>query len=67
MAVHYKFKSSKDFDAITFEGGFISLGSLKAAIIEQKKLAKSGDFDLAVSNAQSNEGSFLRFRKSDIF
>ncbi len=58
MAVHYQFKSCNFFEKITFEGGFISLGALKAAIIEQKKMTgRSSGFDLLVSHAQSNEGS----------
>lgn len=60
MSVFYKFKSSKDFDTINIEGSHIPLGKLKQLIVQQKKLAKSGgDFDLVVTNAQSNEGLFL--------
>lgn len=58
MSVHYKFKSSKDYDTISFDGSFISLGELKRAIVAQKKLGKSTDFDLEVTNAQTGEGSY---------
>ncbi len=56
MSVHYKFKASKDFDTISFDGGAISLGELKNRIVDAKGLGKALDFDLAVQNAQTNEG-----------
>jgi hypothetical protein len=56
MSVHYKFKSSKDFSTITFDGAYISREELKQKIIEQKKLGNGLDFDLEVVNAQTGEG-----------
>lgn len=61
MSIHYKFKAAKDFDTISFDGAAISLLELKGRIIEAKGLGKAGqtlDFDLAVQNAQTNEGEF---------
>jgi E3 ubiquitin-protein ligase RBBP6 len=58
MAVHFKFKSFKDYDTISFDGSFISVGELKRSIIAKKKLGKSNDFDLIITNAQTNEGRF---------
>jgi len=55
-SVHYKFKSAKDYDTVTFEDAYISLGELKRLIISQKKLGKGNDFDLKVTNAQTNDG-----------
>ncbi|KAJ9556376.1 hypothetical protein OSB04_010990 [Centaurea solstitialis] len=55
MAVHYKFKSAKDFDSISIEGHFITVGNLKDKIFESKKLGKGKDYDLVVINAQTNE------------
>jgi E3 ubiquitin-protein ligase RBBP6 len=58
MSVHYKFKSAKDFSTINFDGSYISVGDLKQAIVEQKKLAKSiENFDLQITNAQTSEGA----------
>jgi len=54
--IRYRFKSSKDFDTITFEGNGIHVWELKDEIIAAKKLARSADFDLVISNAQSSEG-----------
>lgn len=55
MSVHYKFKSTLDFDTITFDGLHISVADLKKAIIHQKRLGKTMDFDLQITNAQTKE------------
>ncbi|ELU15719.1 hypothetical protein CAPTEDRAFT_175258 [Capitella teleta] len=55
--IHYKFKSSKDYDTLTFDGMHISLADLKKSILQNKRLTKSGslDFDLQIVNAQTRE------------
>ncbi|XP_030502982.2 E3 ubiquitin ligase PARAQUAT TOLERANCE 3 isoform X1 [Cannabis sativa] len=55
MAVYYKFKSAKDYDSIAMDGPFISVGTLKEKIFENKHLGRGTDFDLVVTNAQTNE------------
>ncbi|KAL4339322.1 hypothetical protein GQ457_08G026410 [Hibiscus cannabinus] len=55
MAVYYKFKSARDFDSIAMDGPFISVGTLKERIFESKQLGRGKDFDLVVTNAQTNE------------
>ncbi|XP_022718931.1 E3 ubiquitin ligase PQT3-like isoform X2 [Durio zibethinus] len=55
MAVYYKFKSARDFDSISMDGPFISVGTLKEKIFESKHLGRGTDFDLIVTNAQTNE------------
>ncbi|PKA47049.1 E3 ubiquitin-protein ligase COP1 [Apostasia shenzhenica] len=55
MAVYYKFKSAKAFDSIPIEGQFISVANLKERIFESKQLGRGTDFDLMVSNAQTDE------------
>ncbi|XP_049524182.1 E3 ubiquitin-protein ligase RBBP6 isoform X3 [Dermacentor silvarum] len=55
MSVHYKFKSSLDFDTVTFDGLHISVGELKKNILQQKKIGKAADFDLQITNAQTKE------------
>uniref|UniRef100_A0A182IJJ9 Uncharacterized protein n=1 Tax=Anopheles atroparvus TaxID=41427 RepID=A0A182IJJ9_ANOAO len=55
MSVHYKFKSTLDFDTITFDGLHISVADLKKSIIQQKRLGKTVDFDLQITNAQTKE------------
>eukprot|EP01018_Ginkgo_biloba_P034838 Gb_41215 [translate_table: standard] len=55
MAVYYKFKSAKDYDSVAIEGHFISVGNLKETIFESKNLGRGTDFDLVISNAQTNE------------
>ena len=58
MAVYYKFKSARDYDSIAMDGPFISVGTLKENLFESKQLGRGTDFDLVVSNAQTNEGGF---------
>nr|XP_009396010.1 PREDICTED: uncharacterized protein LOC103981128 isoform X1 [Musa acuminata subsp. malaccensis] len=55
MAVYYKFKSAKDYDSVLIEGQFISVVNLKERIFESKLFGKGTDFDLMISNAQTNE------------
>ena len=61
MAVYYKFKSARDYDSIPMDGPFISVGTLKEKIFESKHLGRGTDFDLVVTNAQTNEGWFWPF------
>lgn len=50
--IHYKFKSSLDYNSVTFDGLHLSLTDLKKAISLQKRL-KPGEFDLEIVNAQT--------------
>ncbi len=54
--VHFKFKSAKAFETITFSGSFIKLIDLKRAVVEAKSLQKGMDFDLSVVDNHSKEG-----------
>ncbi|KAH7277578.1 hypothetical protein KP509_39G057500 [Ceratopteris richardii] len=55
MAVYFKFKSAKDYDSVSIDGHFISVGNLKDKIVEKKNLGRGTDFDLLISNAQTDE------------
>lgn len=55
MSVHYKFKSALEYDTVTFDGLHISVKDLKRAILRQKRIGKTSDFDLQVTNAQTKE------------
>ncbi|XP_059657591.1 E3 ubiquitin ligase PQT3-like isoform X2 [Cornus florida] len=55
MSVYYKFKSAKDYESISIDGHFISVANLKENIFESKHLGRGTDFDLVVTNAQTNE------------
>ncbi|GMH28911.1 hypothetical protein Nepgr_030754 [Nepenthes gracilis] len=55
MAVYFKFKSAKDYDSMPIDGHFISVANLKERIFETKHLGRGTDFDLVVTNAQTNE------------
>ena len=55
MSIHYRFKSNIDFTTIPCEGRTLRLLDLKYAIVEMNKLDKGMDFDLIVTNADTNE------------
>jgi protein MPE1 len=54
--IHYKFRSAKEVNTITFEGLGLPLWELKREIVQAKRLTSANDFDLVVINAQNNEG-----------
>ncbi|XP_015169980.1 uncharacterized RING finger protein P8B7.15c-like [Solanum tuberosum] len=55
MAVYIKYKSCKDYDSIPILDHFISVGNLKSKIFESKRYGWGKDFDLLLTNAQTNE------------
>lgn len=55
MSVHYKFKSAVEYDTLPVDGLNISLGDLKEAIIQQKRLGKGQPYDLQITNAETKE------------
>lgn len=55
--IHYKFRSAKDYSSVNFDGAALSLFELKRDILIANKL-KGTDFDIILSNAQSDEGNF---------
>lgn len=61
MAVYYKFKSAKDNFSIPVDGPFISIANLKISIYVSKNMRKGTDYDLIITNAQTNEGWSINF------
>ena len=55
MSVYYKFNSELNYSYVDFDGLHISVTDLKKAILHQKRLGKSADFDLLVSFQPLNE------------
>ncbi|XP_015169979.1 uncharacterized RING finger protein P8B7.15c-like [Solanum tuberosum] len=55
MAVYIKYKSCKDYDSIPILDHFISVGNLKSKIFESKRYGWGKDFDLLLTNVQTNE------------
>ena len=53
--VHYKFKSQKNYDTVTFDGVYISVANLKQLIAEKKGLDKEGTAELLLTNASDNQ------------
>lgn len=60
--VHYKFKSSLEYQTVTFDGLHISVGDLKKEIANQKRM-RPGDFELEITNAQTGEGMLFSLTK----
>lgn len=58
-SVHYKFRSSLEYDTLSFDGPSISLSDLRDGIMVQKKIGKSSDYTLEVTNAQTKEGKVV--------
>lgn len=52
--IYYRFKSYKDFSALSFEGSSLSLWELKYEIVTQRKMA-SKDFDLLFFDNDTEE------------
>ncbi|OAF67742.1 hypothetical protein A3Q56_04536 [Intoshia linei] len=52
--IHYKFRSNKDYQSITFDGASISIENVKDLIMNQKKMATNG-FDLQISDALTKQ------------
>ena len=48
--IHYKFKSQKSYDTVTFDGVYISVTNLKQLIAEKKGLDKEGTAELLLTN-----------------
>lgn len=57
MSVHFKFKNSVEDDTVTFDGVHISVGDLKTAIIQKKKL-RQGESDYQIMDSESKKGKF---------
>ncbi|WMV20575.1 hypothetical protein MTR67_013960 [Solanum verrucosum] len=55
MAIHFKYKSAKHCDSIPIVHPFISVWDLKLKIFESKRYGRGKDFDLLITNSQSNE------------
>jgi len=53
--VHYKFKSQKNYDTVTFDGVYISVANLKQLIAEKKGLDKEGTAELLLTNASDDQ------------
>lgn len=52
MSVHYKFRNTTNYDAVTFDGVYISASDLKTIIVQQKKLGHS---ELKVENEETGQ------------
>mmetsp|Transcript_34593 Transcript_34593/g.44413 ORF Transcript_34593/g.44413 Transcript_34593/m.44413 type:complete len:192 (+) Transcript_34593:51-626(+) len=53
--IKFKFKSAKDFDAVSFSGMGVRLFDLKRLIVEKRQMKKGLDFDLQLTNSTNGE------------
>eukprot|EP00871_Galdieria_phlegrea_P000241 jgi/Galph1/1217/GphlegSOOS_G6086.1 len=53
-------KSEKDFSTLSFDGDFLKVSDLKLMVVEKRKLNYGEGFDLVITDAQSNEGSYVK-------
>jgi protein MPE1 len=58
-SVHFRFKSMKDAQRVTFDGTDISVWELKREIMTIMKLGDGKDFDLALYKDNTDEGTYL--------
>lgn len=56
--IHFKFKSSLEYEKVTFDGLQISLRDLKEAIMKQKKIGGANQYTLSIKDAQSKKGTW---------
>lgn len=57
-SVHFRFKSTRQFESLSFEGDFLKVADLKVAIVDRKKLNFGEGFDLEISDASTGDGKF---------
>ena len=63
-SIHYRFRSSSEYETITFDGPSITVSDLREAIMLQKKIAKSPGHTLDITNAQTKEGKNFQIRSA---
>lgn len=66
-SIYYKLRSAKesDYDVFTFDGPGATVFDLKREIIRAKKFGKGTEFDIAIYNAQTEEGIIKKLNKKD--
>ena len=59
--IQFKTAFNNNYDKITFDGDCLPLAQIKLLIIEKSKFNKSIEFDLEITNADTNEGKSKTF------
>jgi hypothetical protein len=54
--IHFKTAFNVNYDKVTFDGTSISLTQLKKLIAEKLRFSKLVDYDLEITNAETNQG-----------
>lgn len=63
-SVFFRFKSQKEPSRVVFDGTGISVFELKREIISLNRLGDGTDFELVISEEDTNEGEFLRLESA---
>lgn len=63
-SVFFRFKSQKEPSRVVFDGTGISVFELKREIISLNRLGDGTDFELVISEEDTNEGGFLRLESA---
>lgn len=63
-SIHFRFKSARQFETLSFDGDFLKVSDLKLAIVERKKLNFGEGFDLEIKDASTNDGKFVQIKIS---
>lgn len=59
-SVFFRFKSQKEPSRVVFDGTGISVFELKREIISLNRLGDGTDFELVISEEDTNEGGYFR-------
>ena len=57
--IHFKSVCNQNFDKVTFDGVNLTLCQLKKLIFEKAKYNKNLNYDLEISNANTNESNLM--------
>ena len=63
-SVFFRFKSQKEPSRVVFDGTGISVFELKREIISLNRLGDGTDFELVISEEDTNEGELVRLESA---
>ena len=61
--IQFRTAFNNNYDRVTFEGESLPLAHLRLLIIEKSKFNKSIEFDLEITNEDTNEGKSINNKK----
>ena len=64
--IHFKTVYNPQYDKIAFDGVSLSVAQLKKLVIEKMKFSRRNDYDLQISNADTQEGKLKIIEKEKL-